>query len=99
MNQREKEVYELLVSRGCEVVFGGWPDFLVVNADRSRTFGVEVKHGGDTLTENQRAIHRLLERCGISFPMRGLGLNRDQGTSQAKLTFLRSNHSAGMARI
>jgi hypothetical protein len=49
MNAGEREVYELLRERGCKVYTRGWPDFLVVSPDGSRTFGLEVKAGFDRL--------------------------------------------------
>lgn len=46
-----------------EVGRTGWPDFLV--ALRGRMVAIEVKHGGDSVSEDQARMFGMLNRAGI----------------------------------
>lgn len=63
---------KLRTQEGCEVLRGGWPDFLVINPDGSIEL-VEVKSvhyvSGcrvlDKLSYDQERIHKVLKKMGI----------------------------------
>jgi hypothetical protein len=64
MTQSEWEVYKKLSAKGNTVIRKGWPDFLIINESQT-IFCVEVKHGGDKLSEEQITLHKILNSHGI----------------------------------
>ncbi len=43
----------------------GWPDFAVRDRVTGAIYAVEVKHGGDVVSEGQAAMFSLLEEAGV----------------------------------
>lgn len=70
MNDAEKTVSDKLQTLGWKIITRGWPDFLCVrrnakNPSRVQVMCVEVKAGGDWLSEQQAIVHTFLRKAGI----------------------------------
>ncbi|WP_287588263.1 VRR-NUC domain-containing protein [Candidatus Borrarchaeum sp.] len=65
MNELEKKFKEEAKRRGCEVLRGGYPDFLVIPPEGDPFF-VEVKKDGTYLTKKQHKMIRTFSQLGLS---------------------------------
>ena len=64
MNANEEKIKQQLERQGFKVFRNGWPDFLVLNGNRSG-FAIELKTGRDSVKPEQKAIHAALAQLGI----------------------------------
>jgi predicted DNA-binding transcriptional regulator AlpA len=63
MNSSERECFQSFRAAGYEILFGGWPDFLIV--DGNRGLGLELKRRPDRLNSGQRRMHAALNQVGL----------------------------------
>ena len=64
LTESEERFAKIAESKGYRIYHRGWPDFLCVNAD-GRIHFIEVKYGGDKLSEHQVSMFTALDECGI----------------------------------
>lgn len=66
MTRFEREVFQYLKSKDCEVLYKGWPDFLVLDKSNGhQAFGLEVKSRTDFICRTQRELHQGLRQAGM----------------------------------